>query len=591
LTQPAATRRIFGRTMQSFRTTASWRLVLGALALSALGCGANGAPPSGLALWELDLSTPIVETVDSPWGDARVTHWKVLERLRRAVDDADAGGLFLRVGEMQGAWARVEDLAHAAESVRKAKKPVHCYSETTDNLGLAFLARACDRITMTPGGVLNLVGPRAEMLYAHELLHTLGVTPELIEIGRYKGVAETFTRSEMTPETRETLDALLDQFHARLVSDVATGRSLEAERVRALVDQGPFTAHAARQARLVDAVAFDDEAREHARRAAKAPRVQRTPIAEEREPPGLFAILRALRGDTPDAPDRPRIVLAFLDGTILRGDDRHVRSAHAAPFVAAMRRIAADDDVRAVVLRINSPGGSALASDLMWHAVRRVVKQKPVIVSIGDMAASGGYYVASAGTEILARDSSLVGSIGVVGGKVVFEDAASRIGLRVEELKRGHNAGWMSSARRFTDDERAALTRLAETTYQAFVSRVADGRRMNRADVLRWAEGRLMTGAGARAARLVDREGGLDDAIAIARERAKLDPDVEVEVWPRERTLVEALTELTGVGARVPLAAASAWPALGLPRAGVVEWLLADETRIATVLPWTLRIQ
>lgn len=557
-----------------------------------MACGGGDAStPKGRAVWELDLSIPMAETGDAPWGEAHATHHDVLERLRQAADEPDAAGLFLHVGEMGGAWARVEDLQVAIERVRKAKKPVHCYAETSDNLGYAFLARACDRINLAPEGVLNLIGPRAEVVYAHDLLQLLGVTAELIQIGRYKGVAESFTKTEMTPETRETLDRLLDQLHARLVADIGKGRSLDPERVRGLIDQGPFTAGAAREAKLVDALAFDDEARERARQAAKAPRVQRIPLVEERETPSLFGILRAMRGGTTKAPRQPRVVLAFLDGTILSGDEQHVRSSHAAPFVAAMRRFADDANVRAVVLRIDSPGGSALASDLMWHAVRRVAKRKPVIVSIGDMAASGGYYVACAGTEILARDSSLVGSIGVVGGKVVFEDLAARVGLHVETLKRGRNAGWMSPVTRFSDGERATLTRLAQSTYEGFVSRVAEGRRLARADVLPWAEGRLMSGARAREAHLVDREGGLDEALALARTRGKLDDDATVETWPRERTLVETLSEWTGVEMHAPMLGRTLWPIAGMPRSGIVDVLLANEARVATVLPWTLSIR
>lgn len=554
-------------------------------------CGGREAAPKGRALWELDLSVPMAETGDAPWGQAHATHHDVLERLRQAADDPDAAGLFLHVAAMEGAWARVEDLQGAVERVRKAKKPVHCYAETTDNLGYALLARACDRISLTPEGVLNLIGPRAEVLYAHDLLQLLGVTAELIQIGRYKGVAESFTRTEMTPETRETLDRLLDQLHARLVADIGKGRSLDAERVGALIDQGPFTAGAAREARLVDAIAFDDEARERARQAAKAPRVRRIPLVEAREAPSLFGLLRAMRGGTKKTPDEPRIVLAFLDGTILSGDEQKVRSSHATPFVAAMRRFADDKDVRAVVLRIDSPGGSALASDRMWHAVRRVAKRKPVIVSIGDMAASGGYYVACAGTEILARDSSLVGSIGVVGGKVVFEDLASRVGLRVETLKRGRNAGWMSPFTRFSDGERATLTRLAQSTYEGFVSRVAEGRKLARADVLPWAEGRLMSGARAREAHLVDREGGLGEAVALARARAKLGDDAAVETWPRERSLMEALSEWTGIEARAPMLGRTLWPLADMPRSGILDVLLANEARVAAVLPWTLSIR
>ncbi len=560
------------------------------LAGALCGCGTDAPRPKGPELLEFVLAAPLAEISDSPWGDAGATHRELLERLREAADDDQVTGLLLRVGEMQGAFARVEDMEQALSAVRKAGKPVHCYVETTDNLGYSLLARSCDRISVTPGGLVNLIGPRAEALFARDLLSTIGLTADLVQIGRFKGAIESFTRTDMTEETRETLNLLLDQLYARLVEGISKGRSLTADRVRALIDEGPFTAQAALEAKLVDDIGFDDEARAHAKQAAKAQRVRRAALDGKHEMLGLGALLHALRGREEKPLGKAHVVLAYLDGTILQGDENAVKSAHAVPFVAAMRRFGDDEDVRAVVLRINSPGGSALASDLMWHAVRRVAKRKPVIVSIGDMAASGGYYVASAGTEILARSTSLVGSIGVIGGKVVVEDLASKVGVRVESLQRGRNAGWTSSFARFSDAERAAVTRMAQSTYQQFVGRVAEGRKLERKAVERWAEGRLLSGSRALEARLVDREGGLDEALALARERAQLSKDAPVDVWPREQSLFEALSQFTGVhtsGALLERALATA----RLPSAGLVEVLLADEARVAAVLPWVLHLR
>lgn len=579
-----------GGRLPSRGSAAAGRLACVLSFLPWLACGANEAEPEEPTVLEIEIAGALAETPGSPWGGPQTPHRALLDRLRTSAEGDDVTGLFLRVHELGTAWARGEDLARALARFRENHKPVHCYFEVTDNLGYALLAKSCDRITMTPAGLLNLVGLRAEVLYAAELLATIGLSADLVQIGRYKGAIESLTRDTMTDETRETLSALLDAMVGHVLDAVAKGRSLPPEKARAIVDEGPFDAGHAKRAGLVDAVGFDDAARTHAKTAAKATRVSRVSLDGDAEQPSFGAFVRALTGDRPSGPRGARIAVAFLEGTILQGDEHSSESAHAVPFVAAMRRFASDEDVRAVVLRIDSPGGSAMASDLMWHAVQRVAKRKPVIVSIGDMAASGGYYVASAGTEILARDTSLVGSIGVVSGKVVLEELATKVGVHVERITRGRHAGWTSSLARFSDEERTAITALARSTYRLFLERVSAGREMSAEELQPWAEGRLFTGARAREGGLVDREGGYEEALALARERGELDADSPVETWPREQSFFDAIQELARGGASSKTLE-GALSLLGAARTGIVEVLLADESPVATVLPWTVRIR
>jgi protease-4 len=261
-----------------------------------------------------------------------------------------------------------------------------------------------------------------------------------------------------------------------------------------------------------------------------------------------------------------------------------------------MRRIADDKDVKAMVLRIDSPGGSALASDKMWHAVRRVAARKPVIVSVGDMAASGGYYVACAGTEIFADDASLVGSIGVVGGKIVGGDLAARLGLKLTALSRGQNSGWMSPFHPFSPSERDAVQRSMQNTYETFLSRVRLGRKIEPAQLAAVAEGRIMTGKRAREGGLVDQAGGLHAALARARTAGGVSDDAPLETWPKQRPWLERASRMFAGAESHASSASIDLPQLmaslpGLARSPIVSlWLRGSREPLAT-LPFALELE
>jgi protease-4 len=343
-------------------------------------------------------------------GSAHRTHRELLDQLDDVVKQPKIKGIFLRVSGFGGAWAREAELHAALQRIRDAKKPVHCYFDQLDNTGYALAASSCDRISMEPTGMLALTGVQAQVVYAKELLSMVGLQADLLQVGRFKGAADALTRSDMPAEVREVLNGLVDDLQSSLQTAVTTGRSIDAAAFAHAVDTGPHAAKAALAQHLIDAIAFDDEARAKAKAAAHAERVVRAQSSEG-EHPDVGELLKTLWGGGRDKPQGQRVALAYLEGTIRDEDQDHGSPAGSGPFVAAMRKIADESDVRALVLRIDSPGGSALASDKMWHAVQRVAKRKPVIVSVGDMAASGGYYVACAGTEIFAEDTSLVGSI------------------------------------------------------------------------------------------------------------------------------------------------------------------------------------
>jgi protease-4 len=565
--------------------------------LALAGCDAQGAlpeAPQGPDARELRIELLPKESAEESLFGTGATHHALLERLRELEQDGDVRGVLVRMGPLEGSFARAGELSAALAGLRAAKKPVHCYFENGDNASYFVLARACDRISMAPGGILDLVGIGSELMYAADLLKTLGLRADLIQVGRFKGAADTFTRSSMPPEVRETTEALVSDLHQAIVSAVAEGRKLEAAAVQAGIDAGPLTAEQARARGLVDDVGFDDEARLHLREAAKVEEVHVEALEPRPESLSLAELIEALTSEAPkNTAKGDRVALAYLDGTILTGNEEVPRSAHAMPFVKALRRFGDLPEVKAVVLRIDSPGGSALASDAMWHAVRRVAKRKPVIVSIGDMAASGGYYVASAGTRIFAQDESIVGSIGVVGGKIVGEELSGRLGVHTERIAGGKRAGWSSALHAFSDDERAMLTGLLEDTYARFLDRVAEGRGVPKDRIQPLAEGRIMSGRRAREGGLVDERGGLREALAHARAAGKLPKDAHVEVWPQRQTFVEQLVQLTGSSAAAPTSATRLAHAL-LPRRlqeGLPAALLAGGDVQLAVLPFALDLE
>ncbi len=407
-----------------------------------------------------------------------------------------------------------------------------------------------------------------------------------------------FTEVEPTEEMREDIGQLLDDYFAYVIESIAEGRDdLSEEQVRELIDEGPYDAWSAYQLGLVDDVGFDDEAMEHARVAGDAERVRRIRIVPPPEQVGLGEILGALAGETPRSiPEGDRIGLVYLTSSITDGEKSggDGEGGRAGPFTRAMRSFARDDEIKALVVRIDSPGGSALASDRMWHAMRRVALKKPVIVSIGDTCASGGYYIASAATHIMAQETSLVGSIGVVGGKVTAAELAENIGLNVEVITRGAHAAYSSPTRPFTEEERALLRRQMRQTYERFLRRIETGRGMEREAIEPHAEGRVMVGSRALEAGLIDELGGLWDAIDEARSQGGLDEDAPIERWPPERTFLDAIAqgmagETPGERSRALVEDAAA--AAGLGQVADLAPLFMGPERVVLTMPYVLHIQ
>jgi protease IV len=472
---------------------------------------------------------------------------EVLQTLAVAARDAAVTGVFVEIAGAPADWSPIQSLQRALLQVREAGKPVVVWADRLDERGL-LLASSATRIWMPESGALTLLGVRVETLHLRGLLGHLGVRPEALRIGSHKTAAEIFTRDSMSSEQREQLEALADSWFGVLIDAVAAGRGLAPAAVRACIDAGPYTAQAALDAGLIDALVYPDEIEQRLRALTPLP-------PEPCEAPRRGNRVDARRyhalccdplGWRPLLSAAPVIAYVVARGGIRRG--RGSRGIASETLSSVLERLGGDASVRGVVLRIDSPGGDALASDLLWRAVSKLRREKPVVASLAGVAASGGYYLASAADRVLAEAGSVTGSIGVVGGKLDMSGLYRRLGVARDSVERGARAGLASETRGFRSDERRALREEMSAIYAIFVDRVARGRGLAAEAVERVAQGRVFSGAGAAAVGLVDALGGPLEALAEARRLAGLSREpAQLHLYPRHARLSALARLLRGL--------------------------------------------
>ena len=418
----------------------------------------------------------------------------------------------MRIGDLPLGAGRIEELRAALGRIR-ARKPVLAYL-TGGGTREYWLATAATAIAVPPGSALAVNGIATSSLYLRDALARAGVAFEVVAAGAYKSAPEPLVREGPSPASREANDALLDDLYGGLVADLAAARRLPPERVRALVDEGLFDSAEAKAAGLVDEVLWPDEIGAWLERATG----RRVRLAGPYRPEPSRA---ARRWGTPSV-----IEVIRVEGAIVSGRSRRGLStvAGADTIVAQLRGASADGAVKAIVVRVESPGGDGLASDLIWRAVVRARASKPVVVSMGDYAASGGYLAAAGADAIVAEPSTLTGSIGVFVLKPELSGLLAKLGVARAAWARGDLAQLESVGRPWSEKERRAVEKQIDGFYRMFVDRVAEGRKLSREVVEAAAGGRVWTGRQALERGLVDRLGSLDDAIALAAERAHLAP-------------------------------------------------------------------
>lgn len=490
----------------------------------------------------LTVPLPEVETGSFfPFGPSRPTLRETVARLRQAQGDDRITAVVIEPRVSAGMWGQLQELRAAVADLRAAGKPVVAYLES-GGVGDYYLASAASRVLLMPGGQLDVTGTATYELFFRGALDKLGVTPDLLHIGDYKTYANTFTEKAMTPAHREMATALNRDAYDELVRAIAEGRRRTSDEVRAALDRGPFLGAEAVDAGLVDALAYDDQLDDTA------------PVAGTRR---LDASAYRLRADAPFR--APRIAVLYATGEITSGasaiDTMGEYTLGSDTLVTWIRTARADTDVRAIVLRIDSPGGSAVASEIIWRELMLTRAIKPVVVSMGDVAASGGYYIAVPATRIVAEPGTLTGSIGVVTGKFAVGGALEKLGITTDAVTDGAMAGLNSPFQPFSEAERARVAAQMRETYRQFVGRVAESRGLSPDAVDAIAQGRVWSGRQAQARGLVDVLGGLSDAIREARALAKIPAStaVRLTLYPEHRSLLDILTASGDLSARLGL--------------------------------------
>ncbi|TDB91262.1 signal peptide peptidase SppA [Actinomadura sp. 7K534] len=532
---------------------------------------------------ELDLTEGIVETAPADPVSAllsmRRTHLRdVLDGLRRARSDSRVRALVVKVGGGIG-LALVQELREAVQELREAGKLTVAWAETYGESGRGtvpyYLATAFDKIYLQPTGEVGLVGMALEEPFFAGALEKAGVEPRFAQRYEYKTMANTFMQKTYTPEHEESSKRLVASLTEQITAAVAAGRGLPEDKVRDLVNRGPFLSDEALEEKLVDRLGYRDEVYADLRKE----------FGEETQLRYVARYNRAhgLAGRLPHPGKQDSVALINGHGPIRLG-----RSGRGGPLPgsgpamgsdtigAAFRAAVKDDAVKAIVFRVSSPGGSAVASDAIWREVVLARRAgKPVIVSMGNVAASGGYYVAMAADTIVAQPGTITGSIGVVTGKAVVNGLLDRVGITFGSVADGDHARMSSSTKDFSESEWERVNASLDKIYDDFTSRVAEGRGMSRERVHELARGRVWTGADAAEHGLVDELGGIDRALGLARKKAGLAADAPVRVYPMSSPLerlrppessedrTAAAVRFDGWGSLGGLAAR-----LGLPAAG-----------------------
>jgi protease-4 len=435
--------------------------------------------------------------------------------VERVLAERRCSGLVIRLGRVSASWALLEQLRAQLARVAESKKELVV---VLGDVGTSeyYLASVANRLVMSTGSLLDLRGLALELSFFGATLSRLGIEAEVVRAGAFKSAGERFTHQSISPENRLALEAYVDEVFELFVSDVARARDLTRERVSSLIDQGLFVGKHACEVGLVDELGSRDSLDSASKAGAKG-------ISPKLKTVKAGRLIRRRRLSWYPLLPRKQLVVLSARGVIVSGKGAVGLSQVIAEdaLIAALRRLERSRRVAAVVLHIDSPGGSGSASDRVWERLRALAKKKPLIASMGGVAASGGYYLASACDAICASRATLTGSIGVIGGKLSANALLNRLGIGRAVVKRGRRSAMFSWREQLGDDGREALGDLIAKSYQLFVERVADGRGLKSAEVDDVARGRIWSGRDAQQHRLVDELGGLDQAVEMAHNRAR----------------------------------------------------------------------
>jgi len=506
-----------------------------------------------LAVVTLKSSLPENAGQSGPFGEAKLDLRETIKRLEKAAKDKSVTGLLLDIQSPEIGRGKIEELRGAIARFRESGKKVYAMLDSAMPADY-MVACACDEIVMPESGEVMLPGVHAEAMFYKGLLNKVGIEADFIHVGAYKGYDEMMTRESFSEPVRENMNALVDSLYDEMITTIVKNRPISIAQAKEVVDTGLISAKRAKELGLIDRVAYPDALREELAKSYEGESLVLVKNYGKKEVDtdfsgitGFAKLMTAMMGGN-SAPTEGRgkkIAVVYAVGPISTGKSESDMfgdsTLGSTTIVEALREANEDKNVVAIVLRIDSPGGSALASDLIWHETQ--VIKKPIVASMGDVAASGGYYIAMGADKIIAAPSTVTGSIGVVGGKMALKGLYDKVGITTETIERGKNSGLFSSSGKFTDSQREVIKKMMEDTYGQFTEKAAEGRKMPVEKLRELAGGRVYTGRQAKENGLVDELGTLHDAVLEAKKLAGLEPDAEVriEVLPEPTNFFESL--------------------------------------------------
>ena len=465
----------------------------------------------------------------------------LLTQLRKAKVDNRVSAVLLNI-ELSGfGWGKADEIRDAINEFKTSGKPVYAYMEYGGNKEY-YIATAADKIFLPPTGDVGIIGLQAQAQFYKGSLDKLGVEFQSVHVGKYKGANDPLVRKDMSPEQREVVNAMLDDYYNRMVSTIAEARKKSPEDVKAIIDNAPYNAVEAKQQNLIDGAIYKDEVYNELKK--------RLGYKDSED----LRLLTAsnYKDVTPESlglNNGEKIAVIFASGLITTGKSSDgtfggSQTIGSDTIVRAVKDAADDESVKAIVLRVDSGGGSALASDLMWHTLEYAKTKKPIVTSMGDVAASGGYYIACNSNKIVAEPSTVTGSIGVILGRPVVKGLYDWLGITNEYLTRGKNAGLLRDSEPWNEEQLKKMQSQADFFYwDNFVPKVAKGRGKSVEEIHNVAQGRVWTGIRAKENGLVDEFGGLNKAVEIAKNLANLpaDKDVKRVVFPAPRPFLASI--------------------------------------------------
>jgi protease-4 len=525
--------------------------VMGLFLLIMAAAASKPGVPSSLVL-ELDLKSPLPEQVQEDslagaFGQKETTMRDVLDALDKGAKDERVKGLLVRIGQ-PGSTASVQELRDAVKAFRASGKKAVAYTDTfgeiSNSTGAYYLATAFDEIYIQPSGDVNLTGLMFETPFARDAFAKLGVQPRIGQRYEYKNAVNTYTEQGFTAPHREAMEKLLGSLYGQIVNGIAEGRKLTPDEVKGLIDQAPHLGQDALEAKLVDGLLYRDEIIEKVKK-------------EAGDSSKLLFVDKYLeRVGRPNTEGDSTLALVYGVGGINRGKSESNPLSGEQVFggdsvALALRKATDDEKVKAIIFRVDSPGGSYVASDTVRREVQRArEKGKPVIVSMATYAASGGYFVSMDADKIVAQPGTITGSIGVFGGKMVTADFWAKLGINWESVALGKNASMYGTDQDFSPDQLSKNEAMLDRIYADFTGKAAKGRNLPLEQLQAVAKGRVWTGEDALANKLVDELGGFPKAMELAKDAAKLPKDakVRVQVFPRKKQPAEVFAELLGGG-------------------------------------------